>query len=434
MDFEKKIKRLLFGGILLALTVPMLLTFYPFMEFKPLNGSFENKEKPELSFDALYSGTYQKSMEEYLNENTGGRPRMVRINNQLEWWLFKSTNVDNVIIGKNNYLYEQSYIDAYYGSDFVGDAVVQDKIAKLNRIKDTLESRGVKLLVAFAPGKGSFYPEYFPDKVRIKKSRTNYQAYREAFAQTDIHFFDIRSWFESMKHTSKYPLFPKTGIHWSSYGEVLSADSLIRIMNNLTVETQLNTIQIDAIHTSKYAYNRDDDIEESMNLLYNIKDSVLGYPEFHSINHSAKRTTSVLTIADSYFWGMFNWGAQEYFENGPFWYYNREIYPESFTEQTFVQDLIDLSYEVEKNDVVLILFTDANLKDFAYGFIDRLFDEYCSNGREKREMRISKIIEDIHNTPEWLETIKAQAKKEGIPLEDALRKNAVYLMEQEKKR
>lgn len=434
MDMAKNIKRLLFGGILFAISVPMLLTLYPFMEFEPLNGSFEEKVKPELNFGDLYSGKYQKAMEEYLNDNTGGRPYLVRINNQMEWWLFNSTNVENVLIGKDNYLYERSYVDAYYGTDFIGDDVVQEKMRKLARVKDTLESRGVKLLVAFAPGKGSFYPEYFPDEVKTKMKRTNYQAYKEAFEKTDIPFIDFRSWFESMKPTSKYPLFPKGGIHWSSYGEILAADSLIKRINGLTTESQMNSIRISEVRTSQYAYYRDEDIEESMNLLFNLDDGKLGYHMHKSVPHQAERTTQLLTIADSYFWDMHHWRSNGYFTKGQFWYYNREIYPDFYAKETYVADLIDMAYEVEKNDVVLIMFTDANLKEFAYEFIDRLYDEYCANGREIREKRIAEIIKDIYNTPDWISYVKAQAKRDGITLEEALRKNAVYMMIQEEKK
>lgn len=431
MDKSKLIKQLMFAGILFAISVPMLLTFFPIVEFEPLDGSFEEKKQPELNFDSLYYCKYQKSMEEYLNDNTGGRPYLVRINNQLDFWMFEKGNANSVVIGKDNYLYEQSYIDAYYGTDFIGEDVIRSKMKKLAQVTDSLNKRGVQLLVAFAPGKGSFYPEFFPDELKSKKQRTNYAAYKEAFEKSDVPFIDFRAWFASMKATSKYPLFPKGGIHWSSYGEVLAGDSLIHFINGLTTESQLNSIQIDAVNPSPYAYNRDEDIEESMNLLFNMDDGTLGYPDFRPVKHSAERTTQVLTIADSYFWGMYHWGAEDYFNNSPFWYYNREIYPESFTKQTFVSNLVDLAYEVEKNDVVLIMFTDANLKDFAYDFIERLYEEYCLNGREIREKRIAKIIQDIHNTPGWLASIKKQAKQEGISLEEALRKNAVYMMVKE---
>lgn len=435
MDKPKLIKRLLFAGILLAMSLPMVLTVYPFVNIDPLEGSFEEVEKPAFSWDSVYTGGYQKAIETYVNEHTGGRPYLVRVNNQLDFWLFNKANANSVLIGKENYLYEESYVDAYFGADFIGENIVQEKVRKLQHVSDSLHARGVELVVVFAPGKGSFYPEYFPDHLRQKQMRTNYSAYKAAIEKTGVNFMDFRAWFLSMKENSEYPLFPKGGIHWSSYGEVLAADSIIRYMNGITTESQINSIKIDRVNTSENVRNMDEDIEESMNLLFNLEDLEMGYPVFGPVAHSAERTTKVLTIADSYFWGMYNWGlAKDYFDNGEYWYYNREMYPQSFEKQTFVQNLVDLTYEVEKNDVVMVLFTDANLKDFAYDFIDRLYEEYCEDGRLIREQKIQKLIESIRNTPEWFEKIQKQAKEEGISLEEALRKNAVYIMLQEGKK
>lgn len=435
MDKQQLIKKILFGGILASLCVPMLLTFAPFIEFEPLEGYFEERPKPDLTFDGLYSGEYQKDMEAYLNDNTGGRPYLVRINNQMEWSLFRATNVSSVVVGKDDYLLEQSYIDAYYGYDFIGEDAARNKVKKLQEISDSLAAKGTKLIVVIAPGKVSYFPEKIPAHLRSKtKSRTNYQAYRDYLKTSDLHFIDYRDWIIKQKRTAEYPLFPKRGIHWTSYAEVLVADSMIQFMNSITPHSKIDDIVIDAVEPLNYAYNRDQDIEESMNLLFNLDDGILGYPKFRAAPHSGKKTTKVLTIGDSYFWGMYDWGlASAYFNDGPFWYYNREIYPESFKQQTYVQDIEDYASAVEENDVVLLLFNESNLKDFAYGFVDRLHAEYFSNGRAEREKRIAKIIEDIYNTPAWLESIKEQAKNEGITLEKALRKNAVYMITQEDK-
>ena len=93
-----------------------------------------------------------------------------------------------------------------------------------------------------------------------------------------------------------------------------------------------------------------------------------------------------------------------------------------------------MAYEVEKNDVVLVMFTDANLKDFAYDFIERLYEEYCEDGRAIREQKIAKMVDNIRNTPDWLKKVQKQAKEEGISLEEALRNNAVYQILQEEKK
>lgn len=434
MDKAKFIKRLLFGGILTMISLPMIMTFYPLIQIDPLKGSFEDNKRPQFGWNPWFSGKYQDSMALFINDKTGGRPFLVRVNNQLDYSIFGKANVSSVVIGKNDYLYEQSYINAYYGTDFVGWEKVDEKIRKLQAVSDTLKSKGITLVVAFAPGKGSFFPEFIPDNKRRRKGTTNYEVYRKRLAMSSIAFIDLKSWFGSMKNTSLHPLFPKTGIHWSSYGEVIAADSLISFINGRTDKTQIPDLEIVDVETSNYAYNTDDDIEKSMNLLFNIPDDELGYPKFRPVHVSDKPITRVLTIADSYYWGMYHWGlTKDYFGDGSFWYYNKEVYPDSFKKMTHVEDMYSMYQEVKKHNVVLLLFTDANLKEFAYGFVERLYDEFNNDGIRKREARIAKIIEDIYNTPEWLTSIKKQAKKDGITLEEALRRNAIYSMQTEGK-
>jgi hypothetical protein len=81
-------------------------------------------------------------------------------------------------------------------------------------------------------------------------------------------------------------------------------------------------------------------------------------------------------VADSYYWGMFNYGfSRDLFGKGQFWFYNNEIYPESFYEQTLVGN-VDIKAEVEKNDFIVLMSTDANIYKFAFGFIDDMYDAY----------------------------------------------------------
>ena len=42
-------------------------------------------------------------------------------------------------------------------------------------------------------------------------------AFLMAQQQEQIPLFDVQTWFMQMKPKAPYPLFPKTGIHWSSY-------------------------------------------------------------------------------------------------------------------------------------------------------------------------------------------------------------------------
>lgn len=188
-----------------------------------------------------------------------------------------------------------------------------------------------------------------------------------------IKFLDLRKWFLQMKDTSKYPLFPKTGIHWSKYGEIIAADSIVRFIES-EMKREMPKIVIDSIvlsDTTKYA---DDDIEQAMNLLINIKDLPMAYPKHHIEADHIDSMQKVLTIADSYYWEMFNWGMSKLvFNKGQFWYYFKKIYPASFDSLQTVND-VDIIAELQKNDVIIILITDANMFDFAFGFVDKVYD------------------------------------------------------------
>ena len=97
---------------------------------------------------------------------------------------------------------------------------------------------------------------------------------------------------------------------------------------------------------------------------YNFKDSV------------TEKSPKVLTVGDSYYWGMFNWGLTEFgFNKAQFWFYNNEIYPDIYDGDAKVSN-VDIVAEVEKNDFILLLVTDANLHKFCFGFIDQLYDGY----------------------------------------------------------
>ncbi len=369
------IKRILFSLLLLVLFVPMIQRFTHFSYVIPLDGAFTAPPTPEATWSNWFEGDYQSAQEEFLNFNIGFKPFFVRVYNQISFSLYNQAHLANAVIGKDNYLYEVQYINAYKGEDFIGVDSIKLKVEKLQRVSDTLSKKGVDLIVMLAPGKASFYPEFVPDRFDIKnRTTTNYDVYIEELAKTDIHLLDFKKWFEEQKEISPYPLFPKTGTHWSNYGNVLVADSTIKYINSIQEEKHIPPLQITDIIRTREMRHPADDIEKGMNLLINIPDLEMGYPEVEITTGDCN--PKVLTIADSFYWDMYNWKLSERaFDNGQFWFYNVTIYPDSYQELLLVKD-VNTMKEVEKNDVVLLLSTEANLRIFAFGFIDELYKQY----------------------------------------------------------
>ena len=205
--------------------------------------------------------------------------------------------------------------------------------------------------------------------------------FKRNLSESKVHLLDFHEWFREMKKKSQHPLFPKTGIHWSKYGEVLAADSIINYINTIQKKKYVPKLLISEIQISSEMRDTDDDIEDGMNLLFEIQDLQMGYPQLKIEKKSNLNQAKVLTVSDSYYWGMFNWGcSRDIFNEGKFWYYNKEIYPDSFTKSINVDD-INIMEEVEKNDVIILLSTDANLYKFGFGFIDQLYDGYFNSSQ-----------------------------------------------------
>jgi hypothetical protein len=372
----KRLKQVIFFGIVALLFIPMVQHKFRFFEEKPLNGSYAYSTKPALTKDSWFSGKYQEGQDRYIQEHTGFRPGWFRFYNQWNYNLFNKANASGVIIGKENYLYEENYIKAYYGTDFLGEQKIEEISAKWKSIQDTLKRKGIELLVVFAPGKGSFYPEYIPDRYRVsKKGKTNYMELKKQFKKKAVSYIDMHSWFESMKYSTKYPLFSKTGIHWSAYCQFLAADSMTKVVSK-TCNQEIPHFVLDRIEVSDSSQWGDDDVESGMNIYTDIPDFTLAYPKFHPNRNQKKGDPKVLVIADSFYWGLFNANVSHFlFNDGEFWYYNEQIYPASFTKETLVKDQ-HLDQKLKENKMVILLITDANLYRFGFGFIEMACKEY----------------------------------------------------------
>lgn len=419
------VKSILFWIVMLLWLIPLFQHKFRYFEVEELHGAVDKIDKPSLTSTALFNGSFQKSYEKYLKANFGFRNTFIRINNQRHYSLYGRAFANGVVVGKQSYLYEENYIKAYLGLDFIGEKAIKNKIRRLAVIKDTLHKYDKEIVVLLAPGKASFYPEFIPGDYPKPKTKTNYKAYKKMLKELDILTLDFNDWFRKMKDTSTYPLFPKTGIHWSKYGEFLVADSLVSFFKTLSGK-DLPALKLTALSTPDTVMGTDDDIEKGMNLLFNISDLKMAYPEF-TYNENSKESLKVLTIADSYYWGLHGMGiSNRVFGNGEFWYYNKQIYPDSFTEETLVQN-IDLLARVMNHDAVLIICTDANLYKFAFGFIDALYDRLDKVGFEQM---IEAKIEEIKNTPEWYENIQKQSQNKNEPIEVTLRKNAIFVLDQ----
>jgi len=429
MDFIKKYwKRGLFFTLLLVLFVPMSVKMFNLFDEKPLRGVNIPTEKPLLNDSTWFNGSYQKNQEKYINENLGLRSTLIRVNNQLNFSLYKKTNAEKVVIGKDNYLFEVNYILATTGQDYIGDKKIENLTSRAKQCQDILEGLSIKMLFVFAPGKATYFEEYIPKKfIEDKKTKTNFQEFLRSCKNENINYIDFNSWFLNMKDTTSYPLFPKAGIHWSYYGMYLCADSLIS-----KVETDLNKdipeISLANLEISSEQRHTEYDLGNLLNLYYPIETYDLAYPSiaYHAEN---KYRPKVLVIGDSFYWNMYYSGVpSNVFNSLEYWYYNSKCYNDGTATPYSETKNFKYIEEISKYEYIIILQTDGGLNNFGFGFFDKVLNDLDPDYQSK----IDDYINQIKNSPEWLKQVEEKAAKRGITLEEMLVIDANYMYEKSK--
>jgi hypothetical protein len=430
IKFLNKGKKIIWGLILLFLFIPIIQDLTHFVYVKPLTGDIEKVRSPEFSLHDWFERNFQEKKEKYLNQEFGLRNYLVRLHNQLCYWLFNEAHAKWVVVGKENYLYEMGYIDAYCGRDFIGEEKIIDQVTKLKFIQDTLKKLNKTFLFVVAPGKASFFPEYIPKKFLSEKNKTNYEVCIKDFKSYGINFVDFSSWFNSMKGKTKYPLYPQYGVHWSIYGATLAFDSLIHSIGYLQ-KIKMPELEITGYETPDTLRNPDDDVYAGMNLLLPPKSYQMAYPLLKINSDSTKTKPAILAIADSYFWNIYNMGQMKnVFSNARFWYYDKEIYTDPGSETVEWVSNKNLKEEINKSDVIIILTRNADIHRLGWGFIDKCYNLF--KGRQEN-LTVEYYETQIKADKNWLKSVEKKAKSQNITLDSMVKLDAQWVLDLNKK-
>jgi len=425
--------------IAMLLFLPMIQMVKPFVGVGPLFGSIVPTQKDSLTLETWFDGSFQENRNKYINEQFGFRNTAVRLHNQIAFSFFGKAKANGVIIGKEDYLYEIKYINAFRGAEEVSQSKVDSNLVMLKALQTKLKEKGIELVVVMNPGKASFYPEFIPDEYPILSNRSYYSEYQKGLESQGIQHIDFGKWFREMKGKTPAPLFPKTGIHWSQYGATLAADSLVNYCmklfgknmnefgwnkNDLPLSTNMESV--------------DDDIGLGMNLLLPIQPIPMAYPRVgindkYGVSFGNKGIQpKVAVISDSYFFNLMQlpW-APDIFQSLNFYFYNKQLHkrPEGTMTNT---DPLSQMKEIEKSDVVFIMATECNMDKLGWGFISSAYKYFVlGENIDSFELRVEKFKNNILSDKDWLKAIEEKAKQNKVPLDTMIMRDARYMAEME---
>jgi hypothetical protein len=372
MNIKGEIQKHLYRIILIILLLPLFQVNFNFFYVKGLGGYIKSPKDISLSANNWFEGNYQKEKENYLKSSFGFHNWAIRLNHQWAFSIYGMPKINSVIIGKENYLFERPYISTRNGVDYLGDKRLAILAKKAKAVQDTLRALGKAFLFVIAPNKADYLSEFLLDKHKKLNDTlsTNYSVFSKNMRKNDCSILDANAWFLELKDTTSLPLYPKTGIHYSTYGATLVGNRIIK-----EIESQLGKnlpdFEWETFACGYELRGNETDLEDALNLAFKIPNYRMCYPNIE-IKEEGKYKPKSITIGDSYFWQLIELGmVSNIFNNGQFWYYKRDIFP---SEKKFAE--IDVRTELNNAEVILIIQTPATMKKHLGSFIEVLHNYY----------------------------------------------------------
>lgn len=397
---------------MLLLLTPLLLSPFDNLRGKELVGTDRSTfTMKDFKWKRLFSGEFQENFESSSKNNVGLGNSWVRAYNELQFRLFRYTKTKKLILGKEDCFYEEFYIRGYLGHNFIGDALIEEKIKELRDLQKLLyDSCQIYLLPVFEPGKAFFAPQYIPDYFHPEiKSISNYERYIFYCNKYNINYLDLQACFKNWQKDSPHLLYSKYGVHWSSYGMWRAVDTLIPFIEK---SCNINLPDLIYIGDSNSTQNKDldFDLEPPMNLLYSLPHEVMNFPIYQFDTNAKYTRPKVLTIADSYYWSIMNHHiSANLFQSNDFWYYNKSVWPNIFSPDAYVNDSTRKEI-IASQDIILLMITDANLYNFGWCFLEQTLPMF--NPNYKISHKVLKANELLDNSYSYDNLVKESIRKE----------------------
>lgn len=423
-------------------TILMVLLFLPIIQQKyhpfkitKLYGSTIKTEKPNITLEDYKSGKLQSQLEKYVSENFGFHESVIRLYNQHLWFYRKTYGID-VAIGKEKWLYSKNSVRDYYRQKTTDYAKNNDDlIAKFNKdidrfkkVQSLLKERGTDLFIIIYPAKDIIYPQYIPENNQKMGDGIRAIDYLpNAFKENGINCLNLSEWFNNIKDTVDYPIFPKTGMHWSNIACAHAADTIIHYMENLTGKNMPN-VKLGKKYASNPKYP-DADLERTMNLMFPIKPNQNYYADVKVIPDSTAEKLDLVAIGDSFFWNMcYTLPMDDIFNSHHYWYYFNTVYYDSLYTNVKEFDLVE---QLDKTDIVMISLSATQLYDFNRNFLSQALLKLSLADPDVINSILQQIKERMRNSEIWYADLMKKAEKKGKTIDEVMDEDALYVLNQD---
>ena len=215
---KKKLPSILFVAVFFIICVVPSVGFFT---FGPAEAGANERlaAKPSITErDGSLNTDYLSELSEYFKGRFFLRQEMISANNGVTAALLASSAEEDVILGKNGWLYYSDTLDDYTGTAALDDHELYMAAHNLHLMQQACGD----FLFTLAPNKNSLYPENMPNLGAVNSHRDAQRLY-ELCDKLGVNYLDLFSVFEEEDET----LYFAHDSHWNSRGAALAADNIL---------------------------------------------------------------------------------------------------------------------------------------------------------------------------------------------------------------
>lgn len=225
----KKTIQIIYTVIFLVLCiVPAVL-----MPFVNTDTSSENRKLSEMpSFTSEDGGVnldWPSEFETYLSEHFAFRQELVTLDSLMKSEVFQTSSNDQVVVGKNGWLYFASTLDDYTAQNTLSERGINNTAKTLFLMEEYANACGREFLFMAAPNKNTVYPGNMPDRYVKSGNLTNLQMLSARLDELGVNQLALTELFASQDKV----LYLSRDSHWSNEGALLVYNA---VMDKLGIE------------------------------------------------------------------------------------------------------------------------------------------------------------------------------------------------------
>jgi len=171
--------------------------------------------------EETWNTAYLTQLGDYAEDNYYLRQSLVTAWSSLNHRLLRTSITEDVILGRDGWLYFGDTLNDYTGSTPLSAAGIASAAHNLALVSEYCEDQGAVFLFTIAPNKNSLYPQHMPDLPVFSQNR-NAAALQAALSAEGIAYLDLFAAFNAQPEE----LYFAQDSHWNSKGAALAADAV----------------------------------------------------------------------------------------------------------------------------------------------------------------------------------------------------------------